>query len=115
MEKLTGLQLAEAMGDYANTFSRDKGKEFIEGFIRQHRTLQQSSFRIILELIEHMASPDYQTDLRNEASKKTAQKLIAGFKKVIYEEELAMGSTPERAKENSESEYMQPSKFLPFI
>jgi hypothetical protein len=115
MERLTGLQLADAMTDYVNTFSRDKGKEFIEGFCRQHNTLQQSSFRMMLELIEHMASDNYQTDGRNDASKKTAKKLIDGFKKVIYEEELAMGATPQRAKETAESEYMKPSGFLPFI
>lgn len=115
MEKITGLKLADIMTDYVNGFSRDKGKEFIEGFTRQHRTLQQSSFRVILELIEHMASNSYQTDLRNEASKKIAEKLMAGFKKVIYEEEIAMGSSPETAKEISESENFIPSRFLPFI
>lgn len=115
MEKITGLKLADIMTDYVNAFSRDKGKEFIEGFTRQHRTLQQSSFRVILELIEYMATNDYQTDLRNESSKKIAEKLMAGFRKVTYEEEIAMGSSPETAKEVSESENFIPSRFLPFI
>lgn len=115
MEKLTGLQLANAMTDYVNSFSCDKRKEFIDGFCRQHNTLQQSSFRMILELIQHMASPAYHTDGRNEASQKIAKKLIDGFKKAIYEEELANGNTPEKAKQYSEAAYMQPSAFLPFI
>lgn len=115
MEKLTGQQLAETIADFVNTFSKDKNKEFVNGFCVQHRTLQQSSFRMMLQLIEHMATDEYKTDGRNEASKKIAMKLIDGFKKVIFEEELAMGRTPEEAKEHSESEYVQPSKFLPYI
>lgn len=116
MEKLTGLQLADAMTDYVNTFSmRERSKEFIEGFCRQHNTLQQSSFRMMLELIEHMASDNYHTDGRNHASKDIAKKLISGFKKVIYEQELAMGYTPEEAKKVSESEYTKPSAFLPCV
>ena len=116
MEKLTGLQLADAMTDYVNTFSiRERSKEFIEGFCRQHPTLQQSAFRMMLELIEHMASHNYHTDGRNDASKDTAKKLMDGFKKVIYEQELAMGYTPEKAKEIAESEYTKPSAYLPFI
>jgi hypothetical protein len=115
VEKLTGLQLADAMTDYVNTFSRDKSKEFIEAFCRQHNTLQQSSFRMILELIEHMASDNYRVDGRNEATKKIAQKLIDGFKKVIYEEELAMGYSQDQARETAESEFVKPSGFLPYI
>lgn len=116
MEKLTGLQLADAMTDYVNTFSmRERSKEFIEGFCRQHRTLQQSSFRMMLELIEHMASDNYQTDGRNEDSKIMAKKLLDGHRKIVYEQELAMGYTPEKAKETAESEYMKPSGFLPHI
>jgi len=115
MEKITGQQLAEQMSDFANSFSRDKGKEFIDGFCRQHRTLQQSMFRIMLETFEHIASDEYQTDGRNEASKKTAKKLLDGFKKVVYEEQLSMGYTPEKAKEIADSEYVKPSAYLPFI
>lgn len=115
MEKLTGLELANVMSDYANSYSRNKGKEFIEGFCRQHRTLQQSMFRMMLEVVEHVASDEYQTDGRNEASKDMAKKLIKGFKKVVCEEEMAMGYTPEKAKEIAESEYVKPSAYLPFI
>lgn len=116
MKKLTGKELADAMTDYVNTFSmRERTKEFIDGFCRQHNTLQQSSFRMILELMEHMASENYHTDGRNDASKNIARDLINGFKKVIYEKELAMGYTPEKAKEIAESEYVKPSAYLPFI
>lgn len=115
MEKLTGLQLADAMSDYVNTFSRDKGKEFIEGFCRQHRTLQQSMFRMMLELIEHMATDEYHTDGRNEDSKKMAQKLLDGHRKVVYEQEISLGYSPAEALKTSQSEYIKPSGYLPHI
>lgn len=99
-----GLELAQLLGDFVNTYSlRDKGKEFIDGFCRQHRTLQQSSFRLILELIEHMASDDYKTDGRNEESKKIAKQLLAGFK------------TQNSIAASYSDEFSLPSKFLPFV
>lgn len=92
----TGAKLAEDMGDYVNTFS-DKSKDFIEGFCRQHRTLQQSSFKMILKLIEHMATDEYRTDPRNEDSKDIAKKLLSGFKKELNDDDF------------------KPSNFLRFI
>ena len=115
MEKLTGLELAQAFGDFVNTFNRDKGKEFIEGLSRQHRTLQQSSLRVMLELIEHMATYDYHTDGRNEASQKVAKKIIAGFKTEIIKEFVSQGSSLESATKDCESEFFKPSAFLPYI
>lgn len=41
-----------------------------------HRTLQQSLFRTIVEILKVYASPERKTDLRNEASKIGAQKLM---------------------------------------
>ena len=113
MEKLTGLELANQMGDFVNTFNRDKGKEFIDGFCRQHRTLQQSSFRMMLELIEHMASDNYHTDGRNEDSHKITKWLIDGFKEAKKKEYLAEGVTEQRATEYVSGEWgSKPSKYL---
>lgn len=111
-----GLELAQQMGDFVNTFSnREKTADFIDGFCRQHRTLQQSSFRLMLALFEHMASDAYRTDLRNEASAKVAKKLLAGFKSEIYKDLLIQGCSEKTAIVDCESELYSPSKFLPFI
>jgi hypothetical protein len=111
-----GLELAQKMGDYVNSFSdRGKAAQFIEGFCRQHPTLQQSSFRMILALIEHMASNEYHVDGRNEASKKIAKKLLSGFKDKTFKELLNDGIPSESAKKASESEDFLPSRYLPYI
>ena len=116
MEKLTGSQLADKLTDYVNTFStKEQTENFIDGFCRQHNTLQQSSFKLMLALMEHMATSEYRTDGRNHASQQIARKLLAGFKKVIYDEEISMGISEESAKKNINSEYMKPSAYLPFI
>jgi len=59
-----------------NSFGFDR-KAFLEAFKNEHRTLQQSMFREILKLIEYVASNDFPTDPRNEASKKIAVELNA--------------------------------------
>ena len=107
-----GFELAEKLGDYVNTYSiREKGKQFIEGFDGQHRTLQQSSFRLILELIEHMGSENYRTDGRNEQSKKVAKMLLKGFESEYQKELISQGVSEERAKEYTGIDFL-PSKFL---
>lgn len=50
---------------------------FNQTFAAQHRTLQQAMFNKILKLIHFMASDEYDTDGRNEHSKKIAQELDA--------------------------------------
>lgn len=50
---------------------------FNQTFATQHRTLQQAMFGKILKLIHFMASDEYDTDGRNENSKKIAQELDA--------------------------------------
>ena len=41
-----------------------------------HQTLQQTLFRIIVEILKVYADPQRRTDLRNEASKEGAKKLM---------------------------------------
>lgn len=55
-------------------FSQNAFNDFFAG---QHRTLQQAMFGKILKLIHFMASDEYQTDGRNDHSKKLAQELDA--------------------------------------
>lgn len=106
-----GKELANQLTNFVNNYNC-KHEDFIDSFIREHRTLQQSSFRLILMLIEKMASDEYQTDGRNEQSKKIAKKLIDGFKNEIIKEEMATGLTEEAAISYVNSPYVKPHKFL---
>ncbi len=51
-------------------------KQFALATTLYHRTLQQSLFRTIVEILKVYADPERRTDLRNEASKIGAQKLM---------------------------------------
>lgn len=64
-------ELENALNDYGWNFKR-----FALTTTTFHRTLQQSLFRTIVEILKVYASPERMTDLRNEASKKGAQKLM---------------------------------------
>jgi hypothetical protein len=114
MERLTGKQLAEALGDFVNNYNHD-AEGFIKHFQRQHRTLQQSSFRLILSLIETIASDDYATDGRNEQSHAVAKKLLNGFKGEVVKQYMEQGDSRESAEKFASSEYSVPSRFLSCI
>jgi len=104
----------DALGNYVNY--RKSPKAFIEAFKREHRTLQQSAFRMLLELVEEMASVSYQTDGRNEDSKKMAQTLLEGFKLAKKQEYLNQGVSEARATEYVGSlSGGKPSQYLPHI
>lgn len=64
-------ELENALNDYGWNLKR-----FALTTTTFHRTLQQSLFRTIVEILKVYASPERMTDLRNEASKKGAQKLM---------------------------------------
>tara|TARA_R100001510_G_C7613546_1_gene176355 strand:- start:371 stop:715 length:345 start_codon:yes stop_codon:yes gene_type:complete len=114
MSKLNGKELANELTNFVNNYNCDH-EEFINAFCREHRTLQQSSFRLFLMLLDRIASDEYSTDLRNESSHKVAKKMINGFKKVIIEEQIARGSSKESANQYAESDYAKPHKFLGHI
>lgn len=107
-------ELTGKLTDFVNNYNSDNGKLFIQAFEREHRTLQQSSFRLILELIEHMANGDYQTDGRNEASKRIAKSIMKGFKHEVKQDMLN-----QRMAEHSATEYAEscanPHEWLPFV
>lgn len=108
-----GKELMNVLGNYVNYRKSTKG--FIEAFKREHRTLQQSAFRMMLELIEEMATEDYHVDGRNEASKEIAQALLKGFKEVKKQQYISEGDTQERAENYVSGEGAKPSRYLPFI
>lgn len=71
--------IVKEITDFVNTFTLNQ-EEFNEEMSRQHRTLQQSFTRLCMKWIEHVASDEYQTDLRNESAKSVSKKLIQPFK-----------------------------------
>lgn len=74
-------EVIEALADYANVFG-SHSPEFIKAFENQHRTLQQSIIRLFLQTLEYVATEDYETDLRNQASQKVAHQLIYLWKEL---------------------------------
>jgi len=95
-------KIVEDFGRLCNDFCREP-KFFIEAFCREHRTLQQSMFGVIVALIGHMASSDYHTDGRNKYSQKVAKAFLKGLRDMYEERERSYyernGYTPEQVEE----------------
>ena len=116
MSRLTGKELASELADFVNSSNKEKYQDFIQSFSNQHRTLQQSAFGLVLQLMEHMASDEYHTDARNADSKKVAQTLMKGFKEAQTAQYVAEGTSEVRAKEYMALEgFDKPSRYLGFI
>ena len=107
------IEVMNLIGNYVNY--RKPNKAFIEAFKREHRTLQQSAFKLFLELMEDMATDNYPTDGRNEDSKKMAQTLLKGFQMAKKQEYINQGVFEQRAEEYVNGDGAKPSKYLPFI
>ena len=112
-EMREGLELVKALGEYVNY--RKSTKAFIDAFKREHRTLQQSAFKMLLELVEEMATENYHTDGRNEQSKIVAQTLLKGFAMAKKQEYINEGYSEERATSYVSGEGAKPSRYLPLI
>jgi hypothetical protein len=83
METSQATPLIKELERYCGVFGmEERTEDFIKAFCMMHRTHQQSAFKMILKLMEFIASDQYRTDGRNEQSKKVAQELLAGFKVV---------------------------------
>jgi len=87
------FKLLDQFSDLVNNFSHeDQAKGFQNAFSRQHRTLQQNMFRVMLSQIEYIASDEYRTDGRNENSKEVAKTIVESFAKA--KEDIAKNSKP---------------------
>ncbi len=71
-EYQAAMALEKALNDYGWN-----EKQFALACTLYHRTLQQTLFRTIVEILKVYSDPDRRTDLRNEASKEGAAKLMA--------------------------------------
>jgi hypothetical protein len=77
-------ELTSEITTFLNTYG-DKSPEFNKAMSNEHRTLQQTFTRLCLAWIEHVASDEYRTDGRNEASKNTCKAILEGFEKIQAE------------------------------
>jgi hypothetical protein len=103
----------DALSEYVN--HRKSSEAFIEMFKREHRALQQSMFRLLLQTMEAIASDDYHTDGRNEDSKAIAQTLLRGFKEAKKQEYINEGTSLPRAEEYVSGHGEKPSNYLGHI
>jgi hypothetical protein len=95
------LRAVQEMSNFVNNFNHDSAM-FIELMEREHRTLQQSFTKLVLQWLEHIAKPEYHTDGRNIHSKETAQKLMQGWH--------MLGQLDEKLTYD-----MPPSRWLPMV
>ena len=80
LENSNEFKVAQELEDALNNMSWNSEK-FAESVVYYHRTLQQKLFYTIVNVIEMIGIEDYadpqrRTDLRNEASKEGAKKLM---------------------------------------
>lgn len=80
MERATGKEAAQALGDYVNALGADRS-DFVEQLTgREHRTLQQASMGLFLQCIDVWAEKrDGQYDLRNADTVMLARKIKAAL------------------------------------
>ena len=99
------IELTEALTDFVNVYGgEEKHEEFIRQFNMQHRTLQQSTLRMLFKVIEYVASDDYNYDLRNKQSHIVCKNMINGYFKEI-----------DADVDDESKEFFKPSRSLPTI
>jgi hypothetical protein len=77
---MTESELAEAFGNMCNVMGYDDHGEFTNGILKQHRTLQQSIFKAMAQVIEAWSKLDENHyDARNEQTVKTCKEIVKAF------------------------------------
>jgi hypothetical protein len=90
-------------------------KNFVEGFLRMHRTNMQSAVSLMFKCIEALAQvEDNRVDPRNQAARDTCRKAVAGYKEEMRKFYISEGMSEEKAKEYSDMTVVLPSN-LPHI
>ena len=112
---LKGDELMGAFTDMVNYRGKEDVTKFLEQFKKEHNTLQQSVFRVMMETIDLMASEDIYVDGRNESSQAVAKAILRGFREEMRLKFIAEGCSEERALEYSKMDMTRPSQYLPTI
>lgn len=75
-----GKFIYNKVSNFVNNFNCDE-KGFVDAVFTDHRTLQQSFFRLILRVVERFSNLEsYQYDGRNESSVRKAKIMIKALK-----------------------------------
>jgi hypothetical protein len=91
----SATELVQNLENFCKSWSHpERADELILEFRKCHNTHQQSMMRVIYKLIEFLASDNFRADGRNEASKKAAQQMLAGFQQANGEGTLPSQSLP---------------------
>ena len=107
----TGKDMMGELSNFVNNMGHDS-EGFVNQFTREHRTLQQSTIRLMLKTVEAMAeTKNY--DGRNEGSVEVCNQLVNGFRKERIQKFIDEGETPERAEKYVGD--FNPSQFLGHI
>ena len=110
-EKEVARKVVNELSDYVNY--RRSTDAFISEFKNDHRTLQQSMFRLMLNIIHEIADDSYQTDGRNEDSKIIAKLIVNGFKQQKKLELINNGFSEKNASDMTENFKM--SDYLRYV
>lgn len=86
MTELSDTQkVVNVITDFVNSMSMNP-KEFIAHMENEHRTLQQSFTRLVLQWLEHCATDKYRFDGRNEDTHRISKELVDAFSKLKEEQ-----------------------------
>lgn len=75
MEIKTGKEMAEELTSFVNVFGVDE-KGFAERIASSHKTLQQSTMRLFVEMCRAIAANEKYTDDRNAAATQLAKRVV---------------------------------------
>ena len=77
MSKMTGKEMAHALTDFVNTMANKAEHDaFVDTLMREHRTLQQSAFGLMIASIEAWAATE-RYDQRNANTVESCKEIVA--------------------------------------
>lgn len=77
-QRASGEEMGKEFSDFVNSSHSGKQDDFVDYILRDHRTLQQSAFRIFYHCIEGWAKSweNDRYDLRNEATCRMSKEIV---------------------------------------
>ena len=82
MKMMSGKKVAEALCDNLNSFNnRDSREQFVKEICKQHRSLQQQTIGLLMEVVKAFAEmrKNGYFDLRNDAATKLCSEIHKAF------------------------------------
>lgn len=79
-EKVTGNQMAEMLTDFINSSTSMDREEFVATMMREHRTLQEDTFLLMLQTVKGWANkPNFDVDGRNAYTVQASRAIVKGL------------------------------------